>query len=339
MGRGTEEARLGDVFPERRDNRTRDVSLMTDRFTQRRVPDGTLAFRPLYDSPVVSVRAYRCRACRGGPAAEERSDGNNIVLMQHGAFAKHIGQQSVTADVNQAVFFSKASVYRISHPADCGDRGSVFTPSPRVLNDIVREIDPRIDDRPDRPFPFVTSPCGSSMFWRHHAIAQRLEAAASGPLDPLWADVTVLQLLADVLESAFVKHGQPPKRRRSAITADAVDRTESAKLYLARRLGERITLDDVASAVHVSPFHFARTFRQQTGIPVHRYLTHLRLRNSLQRLADGADDLAALALELGFSSHSHFTDTFRREFGCTPSDVRRKASHRLLREVSKNLKA
>jgi len=311
---------------------------MTDLFEQGRATDSTLAFRPLYDSPVLSVRVYCCRACRGGPAAEEQSDGNSIVLMRHGAFAKHIGRKSVTADVNQVVFFSKESTYRISHPIDSGDQGSVFILSPLVLNDVIRELDPYIDDRPEQPFPFVTSPCNSEIFWRHHEIARRLDAAESRPLDPLWADVTLLQLIADVLEIAFAKRALPPRRRRSTVTADHVDRTEAAKLYLARQLGERITLDDVSSAVHTSPFHFARTFQQQTGVPVHRYLTQLRLRNSLQRLADGADDLTALALELGFSSHSHFAETFRREFGRTPSDVRRNASHRMLRELSKNLK-
>jgi AraC family transcriptional regulator len=74
-------------------------------------------------------------------------------------------------------------------------------------------------------------------------------------------------------------------------------------------------------------------------VPVHRYLTQLRLRASLDRLADGADDLTALALDLGFSSHSHFADAFRREFGKTPSEVRATATPRTLRQMSKNLEA
>jgi AraC-like DNA-binding protein len=89
--------------------------------------------------------------------------------------------------------------------------------------------------------------------------------------------------------------------------------------------------------VHASPFHLARVFRERAGVPVHRYLTRLRLRAALERLSDGADDLTALALDLGFSSHSHFTDAFRREFGRSPSDVRRDAGPRALREMSKDL--
>src|SRR5262249_21779409 len=134
------------------------------------------------------------------------------------------------------------------------------------------------------------------------------------------------------------RHGLP-RRRRSGTEADHADRVEAAKTYLASRLGERITLDDIARAVHASPFHLARIFGERTGVPLHRYLTRLRLRAALERLAGGAGDLTALALDLAFSSHSHFADAFRREFGRTPSDVRRGASLRTLAEMSKNLKA
>jgi AraC-like DNA-binding protein len=161
------------------------------------------------------------------------------------------------------------------------------------------------------------------VFWRHRELVQRLEAAQSNPLEPLWADVTALQLVADVLESAFVHRGGAPKPKRLTTDADHADRTEAAKTYLASHMSERITLDDVARAVHASPFHLARIFQQQTGVPVHRYLTQLRLRASLERLAAGAEDITAIALELGFSSHSHFTDAFRREFGRPPSEVRK----------------
>ena len=200
----------------------------------------------------------------------------------------------------------------------------MFSVAPRVLNDIVRELDSSIDDHPQQPFMFVTGPCDSSVFWRHRELVQRLESVETEPLEPLWADVTALQLVADVLESAFVHRGVARKPKKAGTDSDHADRTEAAKLYLAERMSERVTLDDVARAVHASPFHLARIFQQQTGVPVHRYLTQLRLRASLERLADGASDITQIALELGFSSHSHFTDAFRREFGHPPSHHRSK---------------
>jgi AraC family transcriptional regulator len=301
-------------------------------------PKDPLTFRSLYHSSIVSIRDYSCRSCKGGPAAEEYSGSNDIVLMRHGAFCKHFGSRSITADVNQVVFFSKGSTYRVSHPVDCGDRGTVLVASPGVLKDIIRELDPSIDDHPEQPFPFVTGPCDSGIFWRHRQIGLRLEAVERNSLEALWADVTVLQLIGDVLETAFEQHGRP-LRRRPGTLADHADRAEAAKTYLASRLSERVTLGDVARAVYTSPFHFARLFQRHTGVPVHRYLTRLRLRASLERLADGTRDLTGLALDLGFSSHSHFTDTFRSEFGCAPSEVRHAATRRTLREMSKILEA
>ncbi|HKB01088.1 MAG TPA: AraC family transcriptional regulator [Gemmataceae bacterium] len=298
--------------------------------------DAPLTFRALYQSPLIRIREYVCRACQSGPGAEEYSDSNNIVLMRHGAFCKHFGRRRTTADVNQAVFFAKGSTYRISHPADCGDRGTIFVVSPRVLTDIVRELEPAVDDRPDRPFPFVTGPCDTGAFWRHRQLVQRMEIADREPLESIWADVTALQLVADVLLAAFRRCGLPRKRRRRDTEDDHADRVEAAKTYLAGRLGERVTLDEVAGAVHASPYHFARVFQERAGVPVHRYLTRLRLRAALDRLIGGADDLTALALDLGFSSHSHFTDAFRSEFGRPPSAVRRSGG-RAVRELSKNL--
>ena len=72
-----------------------------------------------------------------------------------------------------------------------------------------------------------------------------------------------------------------------------------------------------------SVFHLARTFRRRTGFSLHAYRNQLRVRTALEHLASPGTDLVALALDLGFSSHSHFTETFRRGFGVTPSEARR----------------
>jgi hypothetical protein len=105
--------------------------------------DKDIVYRPLYESPIISVHDYCCHIAQGGPGAEEESDANNIVLMRHGAFARHFGPPH---------YYSRCEPGRVSsrresdvsreYPVDCGDRGTVFTVSPRVLNDNVRELDP-----------------------------------------------------------------------------------------------------------------------------------------------------------------------------------------------------
>lgn len=295
-----------------------------------------LEFRTLYDSPMISVRDYICRHDHRETSPEEMSESNTITLMRHGMFSRHFGRRAVTSDVNQASFFAKDSVYRVGHPGGCGDRGTSVVVARSILNDIIRELDPAVDERPDHPFAFDSGPCDAELFWRHREYVMRLERADVEPLEPLWADVTGLQLIADVLETAFVHHGAKPRRRASTRT-DHAERTEAAKTYIAAHLGENISLSDVAEAVNSSPFNFARIFQQHTGMPIHRYLTRLRLRSSLERLAERDSDLTAIALDLGFSSHSHFSDTFRREFGETPSEFRKNAGSDSIRKMSKNL--
>jgi AraC family transcriptional regulator len=297
----------------------------------------TLTYRKLYESPLLSVSDYQCHAHKSGPAGEERSENNSIVVMRHGTFAKHFAKRRVIANVNQAIFFSKNSVYRISHLTDHGDRGTYFLITPQILNDIVREFDPTIDENPDQPFPFVTGPCDTQLFWQHLEIVRRLERMKEEPLEHLWADTTVLQWVADVLKLALENHNQPIKSQRTSTKIDNAEKVEAAKSFLACRVSENVTLQEIAREVGVSPFHFARIFQQQTGLPLHRYLTLFRLRVSLERLSDHKNDLTSLAFDLGFSSHSHFTDVFRREFGKTPSEVRKNTAASRLKEISKNL--
>ncbi|HEX6279097.1 MAG TPA: AraC family transcriptional regulator [Pyrinomonadaceae bacterium] len=294
-----------------------------------------LQFRTLYDSPMIVVRDYVCQHDHREASPEEESDSNSVTLMRNGAFARHFGKRKVTSDVNQVSFFAKGTVYRVSHPSGCGDRGTSMVVAESILNDIIREVDPAIDDRDD-PFPFASGPCDTQIFLRHRDYVRRLETAGIDPLEPLWADVTGLQLIADVLEAAYLHAGAKPRKRASTIR-DHADRAEAAKEYIARHLGENITLADVAAVANASPFNFARLFQQQTGMPVHRYLTRLRLRTSLERISEPDADLTTIALDLGFSSHSHFTDVFRREFDKTPSEVRQTATLAGLNEMSKDL--
>jgi AraC-like DNA-binding protein len=103
---------------------------------------------------------------------------------------------------------------------------------------------------------------------------------------------------------------------------------ERVKELLATRLGDRLTLGDLAAELGTSPYHLARAFRAATGNSIHQYRIQLRVRTALLRLRDDID-LCSLGLELGFATHSHFTETFRRAFGLPPRAVRELLSARI----------
>jgi len=97
---------------------------------------------------------------------------------------------------------------------------------------------------------------------------------------------------------------------------------QTAIWYIEQGFNREIGLDDVARVAGVSRHHMARSFAEATGIPVMRYARGRRLTEAARRLADGAPDILALALEAGYGSHEAFTRAFRDQFGVTPESVR-----------------
>jgi AraC-like DNA-binding protein len=110
---------------------------------------------------------------------------------------------------------------------------------------------------------------------------------------------------------------------------DEINRTASrhrlaarAKLVLSSDPLRRWTLGDVAARVGVSPVYLTQVFRQVEGVPLYRYQLRLRLARA-RDLLNSYDDISSLSMDLGFSSHSHFTCAFRRAYGCTPVEFQR----------------
>jgi AraC-like DNA-binding protein len=286
--------------------------------------------RILFRSPLVTIRDVRCRphSCEHQP--EEASDANSIVFTRSGVFEKHVDGKTIIADANHAIFFTQGQPYRVSHPVPGGDDCTVFRFAPDVLIEACRLRDPAVVDRPDSPFRVTHSLCHPDTFLAQQRLRVALRTA---PLaDPLPFEEQALGILDRLMESCRTADRQTVSRQTDTARAHQ-EHVYSARSLLARSFRERLSLDAIARRVHSSPFHLARLFRREVGITLHQYVNRLRLRAALECIADGCDDLTALALDLGFSSHSHFTQAFRREFHITPSSLGRLSIARMLREV------
>ena len=84
---------------------------------------------------------------------------------------------------------------------------------------------------------------------------------------------------------------------------------------------------DIGGAVGVSPVYLTQVFQQVEGLPLYRYHLQLRLARALDLLGDYSD-LTGLALDLGFSSYSHFSSAFKQAYGQTPLGFQRSARAR-----------
>ena len=104
------------------------------------------------------------------------------------------------------------------------------------------------------------------------------------------------------------------------------ERVEAVRHLLETRFAETHTLASLAEFVGMSPFQFARVFRELTGEPPHRYLLRVRLERASRMLLDGKP-VTETCFEVGFSNLSHFTRSFRRRFGRAPSSLKPRAVH------------
>ena len=89
------------------------------------------------------------------------------------------------------------------------------------------------------------------------------------------------------------------------------------------RLQEPLLVEDLAREACLSPFHFARMFKQSTGQSPHAYLVARRLERARQMLVASDLSIREVSRLAGFSTHAHFCSVFRAKTGMTPAAYRR----------------
>lgn len=96
--------------------------------------------------------------------------------------------------------------------------------------------------------------------------------------------------------------------------------------YIDANLSQPLTLAELAAQAALSEYHFARMFRQSTGLAPHQYVMQRRMDQAQQWVRHSALPLTEIALACGFSSASHFSNRFKQVTGVTPSQLRASAS-------------
>lgn len=280
---------------------------------------------PLFASPIVTVGRWRCPVGHPCFADSGPAGGHLVCFPRTAVWIQHAGGPAFLADPNRVTFYNDGQRYvrRAFDPA--GDHTDWFAVGPATVADALRDVDPAVDDRGPRPFTRAHGPSDPQAYLLQRAIVEHL--ARDGTPDTLFVEETGLAVLARVVRAA----AEPSPRSRSRRLSDPV---AHVRAVLANRFCDDLSLAELARMAGCSVFHLARRFRAETGTTLHGYRQQLRLRASLERLADADVDLLALALELGYSSHSHFTGTFRRAFGVTPSWVRSCLTSHRTRELA-----
>jgi AraC family transcriptional regulator len=218
---------------------------------------------------------------------------------------RHVGSDQAVADANHVLFFNEGEGYQVSHPVQGGDECLDLA----VSREILCELAPAS----------LLSKRGSLGFLRQQ---QRIDPRAQALVAVLRHSLqngTAEQLEAESLSLTLVCRSLGPRTSHELRATHGRRRlVDRVKLVLAGDLSRRWTLADIAKEIRGSPVYLTQVFQQVEGIPLYRYHLRLRLARALD-LIPGYGDLSALAIDLGFSSHSHFTATFKQAYGCSPS--------------------
>ncbi|MDJ0569659.1 MAG: AraC family transcriptional regulator [Pleurocapsa sp. MO_192.B19] len=96
---------------------------------------------------------------------------------------------------------------------------------------------------------------------------------------------------------------------------------KQAIAYINEHLAEDLSLEAIATEVGMSKYHFGRLFKQATGFSPYQYTLKCRVERGKELLLHKKLSITEVALEVGFSSHSHFTQHFKKLLGATPKQL------------------
>lgn len=234
-----------------------------------------------------------------------------VGLTYLGLFSYNVGRRSWIVDASRTLFVSPGWEFTDEHPVEgVGHSAVVVNPSRELLDELCGGLGP------DRSGAFMDTSRPSTSRLRlltHHLL--RLSAETD---DLLYKDEWVVHVLKEAI-------GSPSNARTNPSRL-----VERAKQYLHAHASERLSLERIASEVGVSPVYLTQEFKRSEGVPLYKYQLKQRLSQALSELPH-CDDITGLALDLGFSSHSHFTAAFGSTFGMTPSQFRATVGSRRFR--------
>ncbi len=97
---------------------------------------------------------------------------------------------------------------------------------------------------------------------------------------------------------------------------------QKALNYLLERFASKVTLEEVAEWVHLSPSYFGKLFKKETGKSFNSYLNQLRVEKSKELLRENEHTLLEVAILVGFNDPSYFSKVFKQQLGISPKKYR-----------------
>ncbi|MEK4030001.1 helix-turn-helix domain-containing protein [Pseudobacillus sp. FSL P4-0506] len=127
---------------------------------------------------------------------------------------------------------------------------------------------------------------------------------------------TLESTMFDLLEELFAEMIEyKPTRKKKEI--------QSALHYIENNFHKGVTLEEVASHVHLSPFYLSKLFKKELNVNFVSYVTERKMEKAKELLQSTDMPVLNIALELNYQEPNYFSKVFKKVTGMTPSDFRK----------------
>ena len=259
---------------------------------------------------LVRLTEYQCPFEKGAPVAVEQFSEATIAIVRSGAFRFRSDRDDQLLATGFLLLANPGQCYEISHDQCGGDRCVIFRFDEAVLEEISGS---ETGSQVRRYFSRSVLP----PIPRVDALRQLIDQH----FPTVGLEEVGLALAVCVLEHAAARpHRVAPPLQQSRRSRDTIF---AALEHIERTAEEEHSLSEVARVVGLSPFHFLRLFKRETGVTPHRFLMQTRVRKAIALLRETSRPVTEIAFAVGFGDLSNFINFFRREVGCSPSQFRK----------------
>lgn len=245
----------------------------------------------------------------GRPVRLDLSEGDAVVFGRSAALVDVPGRMQELIDPLCAVWCRAG--YTLHWSSFAGERTRLDWFTPAALSAVLDSHVPGRGERHDE-LPYRIYYASPGLFLTQHLAVDSRPAPAPPRLGAEALEFRPMELSASAWSRLF-----------SPARGGAHELVRAVRKELSLSYRSFVSVPEVARRVGYSSAHVSRIFKRNTGLSILAYCHELRMRAALGLLEAGELDLAELALELGYATHSHFTGRFKRTFGITPSRYQR----------------
>lgn len=285
----------------------------------------------LFSGPNLNIGRFRCQSNSELWTTENRTGDFPMFVFPRTAVEIHQADRpSVVATPNQVMFYNSRHSYRRDLIDPRGDVCEFFSVSPLFLQDVLKSIGAKLPSDLYAPFKFSHGPCAAEIYLAQRTLFRTVEQEQN--YCPVFVEESFCHLLPRLLERALKFH-EPFAQRKKHLNPVRLDQVEAVKDFIAREHKSKLSIQEIADYAECSVYHLCRVFKELTGQSIYSFLTQFRVRSAVERILDYDHPLTEIALDYRFSSHSHFSNTFRRVFDTSPKHLRHTDSVSFLKQL------